>query len=53
MTVTEALAIISEEQQLYVSNEHGMHLTTMRKAFNVQTANEYTVFRDQHYKVGN
>ena len=40
MTVVEALAIISEEQQLFVSNEHGMHLATMRSAFDAQTANE-------------
>ena len=53
MTVAEALAIIGEEQKLFVSNEHGMHLTTMRSAFNAQTANEYTVYRDQHHKVGN
>ena len=53
MTVVEALAIISEEQKLFVRNEHGMHLTTMRSAFNAQTANEYTVYRDQHHKVGN
>ena len=53
MTVAQALELISEEQQLYVSNEHGMHLTTMRKAFNAQTANAYTTYRDQHHKVGN
>ena len=53
MTVAQALELISEEQQLYVSNEHGMHLTTMRKAFNAQTANTYTTYTDQHHKVGN
>ena len=53
ITVAQALELISEEQQLYVSNEHGMHLTTMRKVFNAQTANAYTTYRDQHHKVGN
>ena len=53
MTVVEALAIIGEEQKLFVSNKHGMHLATMRSAFNAQTANEYTVYRDQHHKVNN
>ena len=53
MTVAQALELISEEQQLFVSDEHGMHLTTMRKAFNTQTANAYTTYRDQHHNVNN